>query len=173
MGNGHRIAAPTSRPAECVEDGPAARRGAQPLPHALFPWGMMLLPTAPHAAQHPMLPGLRGVTWPDLPPGRVQGRLPGAQNRVPASDMDRPGAHAVLPHGRQGLPWEAQGARLPEDRWAARWQAPIRSLSPTEQPAAHLHLADHAEHTAQILRSLSTPAQSSRGRRGRLATITS
>ena len=28
-------------------------------------------------------------------------------------------------------------------------------------------------HTAQILRSLSTPAQSSRGRRGRLATITS
>lgn len=131
-----------------MEDGPAARRGAQPLPQAMFPWDMMLLPTAPHAAQRLMLPGLRGVAWPDLPPGRVQSRLPGTQNRVPASDMDRPGAHAVLPHGRQGLPWAAQGARVPEDRWAARRQAPIPSLSPTEQPAAHLHLAEQAEHAA-------------------------
>ena len=41
-----------------------------------------------------------------------------------------------------------------------------------EQPAGHLQLlADHAYHTVQKL-SLSTVARSSRGRRGRLATIT-
>lgn len=143
-----------------------AAAATRPLPHRL--WQRVALrrclpqPRTQHGAL--VLAGLRGVAWSDL-------HLQVRHLQVPASNMECPGAHALLPDGRQGLPWAAQGARLPQDRWPARQRTRTLTLSPAKQPARHLQLADHACHTVQKL-SLSTAARSSQERRGRLATTT-
>ena len=116
-----------------------AAAATRPLPHRL--WQRVPLrrglpqPRTQHGAL--VLAGLRGVAWSDL-------HLQVRHLQVPASNMECPGAHALLPDGRQGLPWAAQGARLPQDRWPARQRTRTLTLSPAKQPARHLQLADHA-----------------------------
>lgn len=171
MGNGHRKAAPASRRDECVEDGPAARRGAQPQP-------------APPSA--PLLAATRSLGV--MPPPRTQRPRAGRFARChlvrstarPSTQTSTGLQYGVPRRARPTTSWEA-GATSGGSRstTTSRQVSLLANTGPqsqpypqTEQPAGHLQLlADHAHHAVQKL-SLSTVARSSRGRRGRLATTT-